>query len=84
MVKAFPKSQFYGYDLFDPNIDKCKQNAEDKGVTNNINFIQSDVSKKLDQKFDFVASFDLIHVMTYPIEGLRTIRKADKDDGIFV
>ena len=84
LAKAFPKSQFYGYDLFDPNIDKSKKNAEDAGVINNIDFIQWDVSKKLDQKFDFVACFDLIHDMTDPIQGLRTIREAVKDDGIFV
>jgi SAM-dependent methyltransferase len=84
LAKAFPKSNFYGFDLFEPNIIKSNKNAEDAGVSGNITFIQWDVSNKLNKQFDFVACFDLIHDMTDPIEGLRTIREAVKDEGIFV
>ena len=47
-------------------------------------FTQWDVSNPLTEKFDFVACFDLIHDMIDPLEGMKTIRKAVKDDGIFV
>ena len=84
LAKRFPKSNFFGFDLFEPNIIKSTNNAEEAGASKNIKFIQWDVSNKLKEKFDFVACFDLIHDMTDPLEGMKTIRRAVKDDGIFV
>ena len=84
LAKKFPESQFFGFDLFEPNIVKSRRNAEKAGVTKNLKFIQGDVSNKLEEKFDIVACFDLIHDLIDPIEGMRTIRNAVKDDGIFV
>ncbi len=84
LAKKFPQSQFFGFDLFEPNIVKCQKNAEEAGVSKNLKFIQWDVSNNLEEKFDFVACFDLVHDMTDPLEGMKTIRNAVKDDGIFV
>ena len=60
---------------------------EDPKLIHKINKGKDELSiclEKLDKKFDFVACFDLIHDMTDPVQGLRTIREAVKDDGIFV
>ena len=46
--------------------------------------MQWDVSNKLKEKFDFVACFDLVHDMIDPLEGMKIITSAVKDDGIFV
>ena len=84
MAKKFPKSQFFGFDLFEPNIERAQKIALESGVKDNLKFMQWDVSNPLTEKFDFVACFDLIHDMIDPLEGMKTIRKAVKDDGIFV
>ena len=84
LAKKFPKSKFFGFDLFEPNIQKSQKNAEEADVSENLKFIQWDVSNKLENKFDFVACFDLIHDMIDPLEGMKNIRDAVKDDGIFV
>ena len=84
LAKKFPNSKFFGFDLFEPNIEKAQKIALEAGVKNNLKFMQWDVSNPLTEKFDFVACFDLIHDMIDPLEGMKTIRNAVKDDGIFV
>jgi SAM-dependent methyltransferase len=84
LAKAFPKARFYGFDLFEPNIAKAKANAREAGVEDRIDFRVHDISKGVPEKFDIVATFDLIHDMADPKGGLRALRQAVRDDGIYV
>lgn len=84
LAKAFPKARFFGFDLFAPNIEKARANAKEAGVEDRIDFRVHDISKGVPEKFDIVATFDLIHDMADPKGGLRALREAVKDDGIYV
>jgi len=84
LAKAFPKARFFGFDLFEPNIEKARANAREAGVADRIDFRVHDISKGVPGKFDIVATFDLIHDMADPKGGLRALRQAVKDDGIYV
>lgn len=84
LAKAFPKAKFFGFDLFAPNIEKARANAAEAGVADRIDFRVHDISKGVPEKFDIVATFDLIHDMADPKGGLRALRQAVKDDGIYV
>ena len=57
MAKKFPKSQFFGFDLFEPNIKRAQKIALEAGVKDNLKFMQWDVSDPLTEKFDFVVLF---------------------------
>lgn len=84
LAKAFPEAQFFGFDLFGPNIDKARANAAKTGVSDRISFEVADLAKQADASYDVVATFDVIHDMADPMAGLRSLRPVVKDDGIFV
>jgi len=85
LAKAYPNAKFYGFDFFEPNIEAAQANAAEAGVSDRIEFQVWDVAKGApDDQYDVVATFDLIHDMADPKAGLRTLRQAVKDDGIYV
>lgn len=84
LAKAYPDASFYGFDLFPQNIETARQNAIDEGVADRVQFEVHDISKGVPGKFDVVATFDLIHDMADPKAGLKALRQACKDDGVYV
>ncbi|MBQ0721521.1 MAG: methyltransferase domain-containing protein [Gammaproteobacteria bacterium] len=84
LAKAYPKARFYGFDLFPQNIENARKTAEEEGVSDRVEFQVHDISKGVPGKFDVVATFDLIHDMADPKGGLKALRQACKDDGIYV
>lgn len=84
LAKAFPNATFYGFDIFAQNIEKARQNAEQAGVSDRVEFKVHDLSKGVPGQFDVVATFDLIHDMADPKGGLKSLRQAVKEDGIYV
>lgn len=84
LAKAFPNARFYGFDLFPGNIDTARKNALEAGVSDRVEFQVQDIAQGVGAKFDVVATFDLIHDMADPKGGLRALRQAVKDDGIYI
>jgi 2-polyprenyl-3-methyl-5-hydroxy-6-metoxy-1,4-benzoquinol methylase len=84
MAKAFPNSQFWGYDAFAPQIEGAIVNARERGVGSNANFDVLDASGELPRDFDIIFTFDVIHDMARPREGLANIRRHLKPGGIYV
>lgn len=84
LAARFPGAKFFGFDLFPGNIDKARQSARDAGVADRAVFEVTDFAKGMDRQFDVVATFDVIHDMADPRGGLRAVRGACKDDGIYV
>ena len=84
MAKAFPKSQFVGYDLCEEAITAAKAEAERLGLEN-ISFEIRDVSK-LDEpeNFDVITAFDAIHDQADPATVLSNIYAALKPGGTFL
>lgn len=84
MAKAFPRSTFWGYDAFAPQIEGARANTSERGIGSNATFELLDGSGELPRDFDLIFTFDVIHDMAQPREGLANIRRHLKPGGIFV
>lgn len=81
MAKAFPRSQFHGYDISQHALARAEENKTRAGLKNLTFHNAKDDGLPVDASFDFITTFDCIHDMTHPFEMIRAIRKALKPDG---
>jgi 2-polyprenyl-3-methyl-5-hydroxy-6-metoxy-1,4-benzoquinol methylase len=81
MSKAFPNSEFHGYDNSRMALARAKANHAEAG-TNNLT-IHDTTHERLseDETFDLITTFDCIHDMTHPAETIGAIRRSLKPDG---
>jgi SAM-dependent methyltransferase len=84
MAKAFPRSRFFGYDVYSPNVAKAKRLAEEAGVADRVSFVELDASESLPATFDLVTTFDVIHDAVDPRGLLRSIRKSLRKGGKYL
>ncbi|MFT4582101.1 MAG: 2-polyprenyl-3-methyl-5-hydroxy-6-metoxy-1,4-benzoquinol methylase [Gammaproteobacteria bacterium] len=84
MANSFPKSRFWGYDAFAPQIEGAIENSKARGVGSNAQFEVLDGSGELPRDFDIIFTFDVIHDMAKPREGLANIQRHLKPGGIYV
>src|SRR6516165_519856 len=66
MAKAFPKSQFIGYDFHPSSIEHAAAHAREHGVTANTRFEVATAKGYPEKNFDLVAFFDCLHDMGDP------------------
>jgi 2-polyprenyl-3-methyl-5-hydroxy-6-metoxy-1,4-benzoquinol methylase len=81
MAKAFPASQFAGYDTSVHALVRATANAAEAGVTN-VTFHEA-IGDPLPAAptFDLIVTFDCLHDMTHPEPVVAAIRQALKPDG---
>jgi 2-polyprenyl-3-methyl-5-hydroxy-6-metoxy-1,4-benzoquinol methylase len=84
MAKAFPSSDFHGYELSKQALALAEENKADAGVTNVTFHDVRGEDLPSDGSFDFITTFDCIHDMTHPRDVIAAIRKALKDDGTYL
>lgn len=84
MAKAFPSSQFHGYDISKHALDLAEENKAEAGVDNVTFHDARGEELPSDGGFDLVTTFDCIHDMTHPQEVIGAIRKALSDDGAYL
>lgn len=81
MAKAFPKSQFHGYDNSKFALQRAAANLKESGLKN-VTFHDSDKEGiPGDASFDLVTCLDCLHDMARPDLAAAAIRKAIKPDG---
>ena len=80
MAKAYPKSEFIGYDYHAASIDTAREKAKAAGA-NNARFEVADATGYKDTDFDLIAFFDCLHDMGDPAGAARHARAALKSDG---
>jgi 2-polyprenyl-3-methyl-5-hydroxy-6-metoxy-1,4-benzoquinol methylase len=84
MARAWPKSDFHGYELSQHAIDRGRANAADAGVSNvSFHHVGEDPLPE-DERFGFVTTFDCLHDMTDPASVMAGIRGAIAPDGIWL
>ncbi len=84
MAKAFPKSQFFGFDYHDKSIQAARESAARQGVAERVKF---EVAKAKDfpgKNYDFVAVFDCLHDMGDPVGAARHVRQSLHKDGTWM
>jgi 2-polyprenyl-3-methyl-5-hydroxy-6-metoxy-1,4-benzoquinol methylase len=81
MAKAFPRSQFHGYDSAELAIGFARERLAVAGL-DNVTFHHAPAqSLAQDACFDFVLCWDCLHDMTDPAGAVRAIRGAIAPDG---
>ncbi len=84
MAKAFPRSEFHGWDVSAHALARAEENRAAAGATN-VSF--HDARREPlpeDARFAFVTTFDCLHDMTDPAGVMRRIRAAIRTDGVWL
>jgi SAM-dependent methyltransferase len=80
LAKAYPNSEFIGYDYHPASIETARQRARDADA-GNARFEVADASSYDGRDFDLIAFFDCLHDMADPTGAARHAREALKPDG---
>jgi SAM-dependent methyltransferase len=80
LARAFPQSQFIGYDYHPASIEVARRRAAEAGV-DNVRFEVADAMGYADREFDLVMFFDCLHDMADPVGVARHAREALRPDG---
>ena len=84
MAKAFPNSEFVGYDFHPPSIEQANAHALSHGPAGRVRF-EVAVAKALPgDGFDLVTMFDCLHDMGDPGGAAAHIRTRLKPDGTWM
>ncbi len=81
--KAFPNSEFVGFDYHEASIKAAREKAAAAGVGN----IKFDVAAAKDfpgSDYDLIAFFDCLHDMGDPVGAAKHVKQALKDDGTWL
>ncbi len=84
MAKAFPKSNFHGFDYHPGSIELANKRAKEAGVGDRVTF---SVAKSTDfpgTDYDVVACFDCLHDMEDPRGAAKHIKQTLKKDGTWL
>ena len=80
MAKAFPQSEFHGYDFHETSIERAIQNAATAGAEN-AKFTVATSSGLPSGGYDFITIFDAFHDMGDPVGAASHLRESLKPDG---
>ena len=81
MAKAFPNSQFIGYDFHPASIEAARAHARSHGVTRNARFEVGTAKDFSETGLDLVTFFDCLHDMGDPLGAAAHVRQSLKPDG---
>jgi 2-polyprenyl-3-methyl-5-hydroxy-6-metoxy-1,4-benzoquinol methylase len=84
MAKAYPSSEFHGYDISKFALERAEANRAAAGVANVHFHDPHEEPLPADGRFEFVTTFDCLHDMTDPARVMREIRAAIAPDGIWL
>jgi ubiquinone/menaquinone biosynthesis C-methylase UbiE len=83
MARAYPKSEFVGFDNYQPGIDYGNGLAQ-RNQLSNLSFRMSSANTlPQSPKFDLIMTCDSLHDMVSPEAAARSIFGALKDDGVW-
>jgi 2-polyprenyl-3-methyl-5-hydroxy-6-metoxy-1,4-benzoquinol methylase len=84
LARAFPHSEFHGYDVSQHALARAEQNRAEAGVAN-VRFHDARRDPLPgDARFGFVTCFDCLHDMTDPAGMAVAVRRALRDDGTWL
>jgi len=81
MAKAFPNSEFHGYDNSEYALMRANANVHEGGVQNVFIHDSDEESLPSDNSFDLATCLDCLHDMSHPELAAQAIRSAIKPDG---
>jgi len=84
MARAFPKSEFFGFDYHDKSIEGARATAAKEGLEVRANFCVTKAKEFPGKDYDLVTVFDCLHDMGDPVGAATHVRKALRDDGTWM
>jgi SAM-dependent methyltransferase len=84
MAKAFPNSQFTGFDAHAPSVREAAKRARAAGVSKNAKFEVAKSAAFPGKGWDLVCFFDCFHDMGEPLAAARHVKKALAPDGTWM
>ena len=85
LAQGYAKLQVDGFDVDGPSVELAQRNAQEAGVADRVRFHLADGdSLERHGPFDAIFAFECVHDMPHPVDVLRAMRGAVKDDGIVV
>jgi SAM-dependent methyltransferase len=83
LAKAFPKSEFSGFDYHEPSLVRARELAHENGVADRITFVRAS-AKEFAGTFDLVAFFDCLHDMGDPVGVAAHVKSTLNSDGTWM
>ena len=80
MARAFPKSEFHGFDLHPASIEAANRHASEQGLTN-VHFRLATAKDFPSRDYGFATIFDALHDMGDPVGAALHIRQSLCSDG---
>ena len=84
MAKAYPKTDFHGYDISQYALTRAEEKKVQAGVSNVTFHDANGDAVPSDHSFDFITTFDCIHDMPNPSSVIKAIYQAVKSDGTWL
>ena len=84
MAKAFPNSQFFGFDYHDKSIEAARESAKKAGVADRVTFEVAKAKEFPGRNYDLVAVFDCLHDMGDPVGAAAHVRQSLSKDGTWM
>ncbi|GIW41829.1 MAG: SAM-dependent methyltransferase [Candidatus Binatia bacterium] len=84
LAKAFPRSEFHGYEISDHALERAERHRAEAGVSNVFFHKARAEDLPAESRFDLVTAFDCLHDMTDPAGACRAVRRAIAEDGTFL
>ena len=81
MAKAFPESEFIGFDYHQASVDYARKVANDAGVGGRVSFEVASAKEYPGRDYDFVTFFDCLHDMGDPVGASAHVLQSLKPDG---
>jgi 2-polyprenyl-3-methyl-5-hydroxy-6-metoxy-1,4-benzoquinol methylase len=84
MARAFPKSEFHGYEISIHALERAERNLAESGVANaRFHHAERDPLPE-DGSFSFIVTFDCLHDMARPAQVMAQIRRSIAPDGTWL
>jgi SAM-dependent methyltransferase len=84
MAKAFPKSQFFGFDYHDKSIEGARETARREGIGERAVFDIATSKSFVGKDYDLITVFDCLHDMGDPVGAATHVRSALAKDGTWM
>jgi ubiquinone/menaquinone biosynthesis C-methylase UbiE len=83
MAKAFPKSQFFGFDLHPASVEAANRHAKEQQITN-VKFSVASAKDFPGNDYGLVTVFDALHDMGDPVGASSHVKRSLQADGTFM
>jgi len=84
MARAFPRSQFVGFDYHAPSIERARELAAAAGVSDRVRFEVAAAKTYPGTGYDLVTFFDCLHDMGDPVGAAAHVRTSLAADGTWM